>query len=375
MDGTAVADTRDTMRKPACEDLLLFFTMLRPAVRHDLPPGEAITMMKGESTLPETILDRIAADVGDGSTLSEAIGRHPDLFPAPLPAILAVGERSADPAGSIDRCIELLQRWTRVRRTVQAAVIYPGLCLSLVGGLLLIHLFLNPLGSMWSAVPHRGAVIGFWRFWGSIGKLIPKPVTRFFSEHSPFGTVSLVVAAVLFLLLAWAVWTIFLRGKRSARRDRILLNLPLVGRLYRLAAASGFLRAIAVLLAHGLPADRAFEEAMPAAGNRWIERELRRRLAVLRDGGRLSSCLVLKGLFPLSLELRLAVGEENGELPRAVADAADGFEESLELAGGRLARMMEPLALILVGLVALLCIWMILPGSDATFLGNTLRYL
>jgi len=162
----------------------------------------------------------------------------------------------------------------------------------------------------------------------------------------------------LAVALIAGIWLLFLSPNRTVSRDRALLNLPVVGRLYRLAVATKITRALGALLAGGLPVDRSVEAAIPAAGNAWAESELKARLSGVRDGETLSISLSLPGIFPPSLSWRLAVGEERGSLPEALECAADAYEQELEVGSGRLARMIEPAGMIVVGLVAMLAVWM-----------------
>jgi len=326
-------------------DVLLFFTLLKPMLRRDLPLGEGLRAMRGDGGMPDDLLASMASEIDDGAALSEAMERRPESFPAPLPALVSLGERTGDTASAVERCIDQSRRRVRATGHVRAALVYPGICLALVVGLVLLHIVLLPPGILDQALSPPRSVL----------RSMVSVAVRFVA---PAGAAA----------MATAVWLIFVRTARVPWTHRARLNAPAVGRLYRLSAAAGFTRALGALLAAGLPVDRAVLAAIPSAGNVWVEDQLRSKLLRVRDGQALSRALSLPGVFPPSLTWRLAVAEEKGALPEALQGAASSYEQELEVYSGRLARLVEPAGMIAVGLLAMLVVWIGL-GSVQTRLG------
>jgi len=319
-------------------DPTLFYALLRPIVRQGLPLGEAVRTMRGEGGIAAGTLEAMADEIDEGSQLSGAMERYPKIFPAPVPALMAVGERSGDLTAAVDHCARLARHRRQLHGHLSAGLVYPGICLLLVLGLALVHALLAPFGEV-----------------GALSRLGSSETS---SARVLLAGALRVLVPVLAAALITGIWLLFLGPNRTVSRDRALLNLPVVGRLYRLSVASKLTRALGALLAAGLPVDRAVEAAIPAAGNVWAQRELEVRLAGVRDGQTLSGSLALPGIFPPSLSWRLAVGEERGSLPEALECAADAYEEEWEIGSARLARMIEPAGMILVGLLAMLAVWL-----------------
>jgi len=320
------------------DGLLLFLALLKPVLRRNLPVGEAFRRMRGERWIPDATLEAMARELDEGCGLAEVMGGHPTFFPAPLPALLLVGERSGDPAGALERAIQLMRRDLLRRRQVASALVYPGICLLLILCLAALFVVVDPVGMARQIELATGeSSPGAWLIHPLVLRLV---------------VVAAVVGAVL------AMRSLFSSRSRTARKDRMLLNLPVVGRLYRLSAAAAFTRSLGALLACGLPVSSALESAAPSSGNSWIEAELRRRLARVNDGEELAQALTLPGVFPPSLTWRLALGIEQGQLPQALDDAASAYGQDLAAYAGRLARTVEPAAIMAVGVIACVVIWL-----------------
>jgi general secretion pathway protein F len=315
---------------------MLFWTLLRPVVQRGLPLSEALRAMRGEGGDAE-VMDAMAREVDEGSQLSETLERRPEIFPAPVPALIAVGQRAGDMTAAIDHCIRLSGHRMRLNGHLRAGLVYPTICLLLVLGISIVHVFLT------STEP----------FGDFLSRAFRRPPTFPFLAEALGILVALGATA-----MAVGMWLLFFSPNRTVSKDRALLNLPVVGRLYRLSVAASFTRALGALLDGGIPIDRAVKAAIPAAPNAWARSELTERLAGVEDGESLSDALSLPGVFPPSLRWRLAVGEERGTLPEALRGAADAYEEELAVCSGRLARMVEPAGVIVVGLLAMLVVWL-----------------
>lgn len=305
---------------------ILLFVVLRQAVRRGVPLGDALRSTAGETDVPADVLAAMAREIEDGHPLSEALERRTGYFPAPLPALVAAGERAARLDETLDRCVAYLRRRERTRSRVGAALVYPGLCLAMLAAVAVLHAALDPTGAF--------------------ARLYP-----------PYSTGDAPLAAVwlrwgLTAALAAGVATALVCRLRPDLRDRVRLDLPLTGRIHRLVATAGFTRALAAMLERGAPIDHAVESSLPCTGNRWVEARLRERLGAVRDGTGLARGLTLPGVFPPSLTWRLSAGEAHGDLGGALTAAADAYEDELDVRSGRLARLVEPIGIVAVGVVA-----------------------
>lgn len=265
-----------------------------------------------------------------------------DDFPAPVPALLAAIEGGADPRRSIDAAIDLLRCRARIRSRMRTAMLYPLLCAAVLALVTIGFLSAAPL---WSAHAIDDAIAGSSALREAAHFVTSSPVVRW--------ALALVVGAVLVALIKT------LRdAPHSPAAGRRKLDLPAIGRLERLAAASAFTGALAELLAVGRRIEIAVREAAGASGNAWVQARLRARLADVVDGDSLAEALRLPGVFPPSLGERLRVGCRSGRLSEALRSASRAYADDLAIYGARLARLIEPTGIVIVGLAAAFAVWL-----------------
>ena len=171
--------------------------------------------------------------------------------------------------------------------------------------------------------------------------------------------------AALIVLAAGAA--AFRRVRRTeaggALSDRLVLSLPLFGRLVHRAAISRFCRTLAVLTAAGVPVLEGLDIARRAVGNRWLEQALGQVFARRwRRAPRSRGPLGQSGLFPAMVVQMVGVGERTGELDSSLEKVADFYEEEVKRATATILPLLEPLLiLVLGGVIAGIVVAMYLP--------------
>ena len=248
----------------------------------------------------------------------------------------------------------------RARARLGAGLVYPALCLAMLVATTAVHAIFDPAGRL----AGMGAVLDA----SSSKRPRFSSLERYttFGESFPGGSLAtqehwMQPTLIVGLLLVTTLAAVLYAAPRW--RDRIRLSMPVTGRLHRLAAAAAFTRALAALLERGAPVDYAVEAALPCTGNRYIESRLRLRLEAVRDGAALARNLALSGVFPPSLTWRLAAGEARGGFTDALANAAAAYDDELEIRAARVARLVEPVGVIVVGLIAVLVLRLVVPAS------------
>ncbi len=125
---------------------------------------------------------------------------------------------------------------------------------------------------------------------------------------------------VLWLTLGGTAWF-------QGWQQRVVIRLPLVGRVARAAALERYLTGLSMLLRAGVPLGQAAEHAAMAAGNAALTPRLLKVVPVLREGGTLTSALASAGLLDGDTLSMLATGETAGELPEMLSRAATYYRE------------------------------------------------
>jgi type IV pilus assembly protein PilC len=130
-----------------------------------------------------------------------------------------------------------------------------------------------------------------------------------------------------------------------------MLKVPFFGFVARRYAVSQVARTIATLLGGGIPLVSALETSARSIGNRYMASELAVVAQQVREGRSLAAALGERGLFPDVALKMVEVGESTGALQDMLTSVADFYDEENETALGRFVTMIEPMLLVIMGLV------------------------
>ncbi|MDY7105174.1 MAG: type II secretion system F family protein [Actinomycetota bacterium] len=282
------------------------------------------------------VVEVVADDVRNGSSLAEAIGHHPETFDGLYVALVAAGER----AGALDVVLEQiagdLERAAALRRTIRGALAYPMVVLAVIGLVTAaMLLFVVPV---------------FADIYADLDSTLPGPtqalvdLSSLLTSRAPFIVGALVLGV-------WGARRF--RRSASGRRtlDSLSLRLPLFGGLARNAAIARFARSMTVLLGAGLPLVDSLRVAAATMGNTHIAAAVGEASTGVRQGGTLSDELERTGLFPPLAVQMVAAGEETGRLEALFTNLAGFYEDEVDSSASTLASLLEPLMMLVMGAV------------------------
>lgn len=325
-------------RRVRSSDMLLFLRQMKMLLEAGAPLIEALEAAErqcaGESL--RTVLHDIRDKVERGGTLSTAFLDRPDVFRPVFRSMVAAGEASAALPEAFRRLSEMATQQQKTRRAVFGALAYPAVLLVL---------------SSVTCVILMGFVIP--RFAGLFESLnTPLPLTT----KIAFGASSLLITQWPYLL-AGAVGSIvgvMLLIRTDAFRDlmgRVLLSLPLIGKLARRVILARILRIWAATLRARVPLLEAISHSQGATNNAAFKALVANVIESVEAGGRISQTLALSPLVDPIVSAAIATGEQHGRLVEAVEFVADWMDEENLAAIATVARLAEPLFLSLIGMV------------------------
>jgi general secretion pathway protein F len=278
------------------------------------------------------ILDAVRERVRGGSSLAAALALEPRSFPPLYVGLVRAGESGGSLPLTLERLATLLERQRALRASLQAALVYPALLV--VAAILSIVLLLD------FVLPQ------FQPIFEQAGVALPAPTRALMALGDAAGAaapwVLLGVAAVVL-----AARRMLARPGYRLRVDRLLLRLPVVGRLLRETIAARLTRTLGTLLQNGVALIPALGIATDAVGN------LAARAAVeaaAEEGAGLARPLRAAGLFPPRMIHLLQLGEEAAQLPAMALKAAEIHDEQARLLVQRLVALLVPGITIAMGL-------------------------
>ncbi len=254
------------------------------------------------------------------------------------PAALEAAGRLLAPYGDrvLLRLAVYLEKAAALKRKVRLALFYPGLILAVA--LVAIVFFLKTIAPT------------FAEMYADFGQDLPVP-TRIILQVSKAMTGSFpVLAAAIGLLASGIVWV--LRTPRGRLRwERLKVRAPLLGALLLHNLTARFCRTLGTLLASGVTLTEALALLTQAAGNRYVEEELKGVLARVRRGSSLHQPLARAGFFPGMVVQLIAVGEQTADLDAMLLHAAEHFEKEVEVSLEALTALIEPVLIVVIGLL------------------------
>ena len=290
----------------------------------------------GDKILAE-VITQLREDVERGLLLSEAMARHPKVFSRLYVAMVEAGEAAGILDIVLDRVAMQMEKEQKIKSRVKGAMVYPIIVL------IFATIVLN-------------AMMLF---------IVPIFVKIFASLNGKLPTLTLVVVHVsnglrndwyiIFPTFGLLIFG-FIKGKRTERGrqiwDRARLHFPLrIGDTVRKITIARFSRTLSTLVAAGVDIIKAIEITGAASGNWVIESALADVRDQVRAGATIAQPLLENDVFPPMVSHMVKVGEETGELDKMLGKIADFYEEEVDTAIGALSSIIEPVMMILVGLV------------------------
>ncbi len=321
-------------------DLILFTRQLETMLDSGLPLLSALEILHQQSTHPrlKAAIDRVRADVEQGSTLTEAMRKHPRVFPPLYANLIHAGEEGGLIVPMLDRLATLLESEAETEQRIRSATFYPIL--------IIVELLLAFTVLLKFVLPRFASL--FRKF----GAELPLP-TRILIGLSD-ATERYWLPGIVFLAAAAAAAVVWIRTPRGRRWvDRTLLSLPVLGPILLKASMSRVARVLSALIAGGTPIVQALTITRGVAGNRIIEEDLETmRTGVVAGTGLADSVRESRFFPPLVLKM-MAVGEETGALDKMLLRVSRYYDQDVDYLVKNLSTAIEPVLLLILGAAVL----------------------
>lgn len=284
------------------DDLCIFARQMGTLLNAGVPLLRSLSVLgKQIASIPlRNAVDKIKEDIQSGSTLRDALDKHPKVFSKFWVNLVGTGEASGQLPSVLEQIATYFESAGELHRKVVSALIYPVILMTVCTGALLVFVI--------KIVPV------FAQMFQGFGTELP-PVTQFVVNLSEL----LRKFAIPFILLSpVAVFLLFRALKTKKGRmifDRIRLKLPIFGTLFRHIAISNFARGLGTMISSGVPILYALEIVTKTVGNSVIEEALETVKDSVRDGKSIAEPLEASGIFPLWLCSWLMLVRKQENLP------------------------------------------------------------
>jgi type II secretory pathway component PulF len=319
-------------------DRMLFTERLALLLETGVALHDALQVLQEQAGKPrlKRIIGEMAADIVGGQRFSEALGRHPDLFPPTYINLVGASEAGGFLPQVLEQLVELEEKQERLRSTIVSALSYPGF---LVGFSVLVVLFI--------------LVVVF-----------PKFAVMFASIHDelPVTTRVLIVLSDLLihhglalgcsvLALLGAALAALRRPDMRERLDRLKLRVPGLRDIFIKIYLTRLMRVMGISLERGVTILATLDACRNVVPNAEFQRFIGTLEVQVTEGKGIAAGFRDSRLIPLSVRQMIATGEETGTLGRVMGRVADFYERDLTRQLNQLAKMAEPVMLLVMGVL------------------------
>ncbi len=280
------------------------------------------------------MFSQLYEDVQKGNSLSIAMQLQPGMFPSLLVNMILAGEAGGTLDTSMNRMADHFDKEMKLSNKIKAALVYPVILSILAISVVLV-------------------LVTF---------VLPTITNMFPADQMP-ATTKIILAFSGFVIHQWYLIIIFLAvvivGGRFALRmpdvkyelDRILLQMPIIGKLNRTIYSARCARTFASLYLSGVQALDMIEITGKVLGNTFLMRRFDEVMSLVSRGEYISKAIENTGSFDPMLSSMLFIGEESGSLGEILSKTADYFDGESETALQRMVALIEPAMLVIMGII------------------------
>ncbi len=301
-----------------------------------LPLVQCLEILAGqqEHKVFKKTLITIRQDVESGSSLADAMKKHPRVFNDLYTNMVAAGEAGGILDTILQRLAQYIEKAVKLNSQVKSAMIYPVGVISIA--VIVIAIIL------WKVIPVFAALFA------GLGAELPMPtlvvikLSNIVADY--WWLIGGTIAALIFFLRRWHETP---KGKRIL--DQIMLKAPIVGQLLRKIAVARFCRTLATLTSSGVPILDGLSITAKTAGNSIVEDAIMATRKSVEEGKTISEPLGDTDVFPTMVVQMIAVGEQTGALDTMLSKIAEFYEEEVDTAVAGLMKLLEPLLIAFLG--------------------------
>ena len=331
-------------KKPKLQDLANFTRQLANLLNAGMPLTGALNSMTSLDSegVPESVCAQLLADVREGRTLSMSMGKFPEIFPDMYLNMVKAGESSGSMVEVLKRLADHYERFAEVRQKIISALVYPMFVMGL--GFLLIFVFMSYI------LPKFMTIFKGMKVQLPLSTRILEGMSGFFEDWW------------WLVLIMGGLFVFFLKSYLSSPRGRELfdgwiLKAPLISRIVRPNLFGQFSRTLGALLQNGVPVLTALRITENVVQNVVIQQAIAKTREGVTDGKTLAQPLARGGVFPKLLVDLVHIGEQTGDVPAALNNIAETYDNELTVNLRTVTTLIEPILIVFIaGAVAFMLV-------------------
>ena len=283
--------------------------------------------------IPPEICNALLSDVREGKTLSNAMALHPNSFPDMYLNMVKAGETSGSMVEVLTRLADHYERFAEVRSKVTTALVYPLFVMGL--GVVLIFIFMSYI------LPKFMAIFD--------GMNVNLPTsTRILQGMSDFFSAYWWMIIIFGFVFSVLMKRYFATTSGKRRLHGWLLTAPLVSRIARPTYFGQFARTLGALMQNGVPVLTALKITENVVQNVILQGAIAMTREGVTDGKTIAQPLGRSGVFPKLMVDLVHIGEQTGDVPAALDNLADTYDNELNVSLRVITTLIEPVLIVVI---------------------------
>jgi type IV pilus assembly protein PilC len=322
--------------KITSKDIVIFTRQFSTMIDAGLPLVQGLNILaeQTENKTFKIVLEQINKDVEGGSSLAEALKKHPKVFDNLFVNLVAAGELGGILDTILQRLANYIEKAEKLKSQIKGALTYPIVVVAIaILVISVILIFVIPV---------------FEDMFSGMGAALPAPtqlvvnMSRFLKGNIHYLIGLFIVAGFLFKKY---------RNSTGGRKttDALALKLPVFGPLLKKVAVARFTRTLGTMISSGVPILDALEIVAKTSGNVVLEEVIFEVRSSIAEGQTIAEPLAEAEIFPSMVVQMISVGEATGALDNMLGKIADFYDDEVDAAVDALTAMLEPLLMLFLG--------------------------
>jgi type IV pilus assembly protein PilC len=339
-------------------DLIMFTKQFHSMLVAGIPLLRILSILEDqtESKGLKDSISKIIQNINQGLSLSDALDKHPKIFSRLYCDMIKAGEMSGNVPIVLDRLIYIIEHEAKVKSDIKSAFRYPLIVVIALGIAFIVLLTF--------VIPQFASIFN------SAGLVLPWPTKFAMFLYAFLSNYWYLIIAVI-VITVFGMISYFKTSNGKFVRDSFLLEMPIIGPVFKKAALSRFASIFAILQTSGVPIMQSLTILSATMGNEALTRSFDHIRERIKEGAGISTPLRSAKYFtPMVIDM-IAIGEESGNIDEMLRAVAKHYDDEVEYAIKGLSDAIGPI--LIVGLAAIvgffaLCIF--LPMWDLTKLAK-----
>jgi type IV pilus assembly protein PilC len=318
------------------KDVVIFSRQFSTMISAGLPLIQCLDILatQEQNKAFSRVIRTIKEDIEGGSTLSDALRKHPKVFDDLFINMIAAGEAGGILDTILNRLAVYLEKSMKLKRKVKGAMTYPGVVLGM--SVCIITLLLVKVVPVFQSI------------FAGMGRELPF-VTQTLINLSSFVTDNSLYILGAIVIMIVALMRFYRTENGRYLFDHMILKPPVIGPLMRKVAIAKFTRTLSTLISSGVPILDALEIVSRTSGNKIIEKALMETRKNISEGKTIAEPLAATTVFPPMVVQMIAVGEATGSLDSMLTKIAEFYDDEVEVAVAAMTSMLEPMLMVFLG--------------------------